>query len=201
MGLDWRKLLLCSALFCSLCKWGYAEEVRTITKEQIKSYSQAFQAEEKNKLAQRAVSKAGFEEVGIDLARYAAIKRVFSHEAKERDQVTNQKSSGRCWIFAGLNVMRAPFAKEHNLDHFEFSQNYLFFWDKLEKANYFLSQVLETREKPLESREVQWLLSYPIEDGGYWHMFTSLVKKYGVVPKSTMPETFNSSDSYDTDQD
>ncbi|MFT4554640.1 MAG: bleomycin hydrolase [Chlamydiales bacterium] len=192
--------LLKSLLFSSLFLGAFitveaSENYESISAEEIDSFHQSFQVDSKNRLAQRAVSKTGFQEVGIDLARYAAIKRVFSHEAKERGQVTNQKSSGRCWIFAGLNVMSEPLVKEHNLENFEFSQNYLFFWDKLEKANYFLNEIIATRSEPLENRNVEWLLQHPIPDGGFWHLFANLVKKYGVVPKSAMPETFNSSQS------
>lgn len=82
--------------------------------------------------------------------------------------VTNQRSSGRCWLFASTNVFRVALMKRHNLDRFELSQAYLFFWDKLEKANYFLEQILDTADEDLDSRLVQTLLSQPVSDGGQW---------------------------------
>jgi len=106
--------------------------------------------------------------------------------------ITNQKVSGRCWLFTALNVLRTKVVEKYNLKEFEFSQNYLFFWDQLEKANLFLESVIASREKNIDDREVQWLFQNPIGDGGVWTMMPSLVVKYGVVPKEIMPESYNS---------
>jgi len=106
--------------------------------------------------------------------------------------ITNQKSSGRCWLFTALNVLRPKVIEKYNLKEFEFSQNYLFFWDQLEKANLFLESIIATEEKEIDDREVQWLFQNPIADGGVWSMMPSLVAKYGVVPKEIMPESYNS---------
>jgi len=106
--------------------------------------------------------------------------------------ITNQKASGRCWLFTALNVLRPKIIEKYNLKEFEFSQNYLFFWDQLEKANLFLESIIATREKDIDDREVQWLFQNPIGDGGVWSMMPSLVAKYGVVPKEIMPESYNS---------
>ena len=110
-------------------------------------------------------------------------------------EATNQMSSGRCWLFAGLNTMRLRAMKKMNLANFELSQNYAFCWDKLEKANYFLENIIETRDESIQSRLTMWLLSGPLNDGGQWDMFANLISRYGVVPKSAMPETLNSSNS------
>ncbi len=109
--------------------------------------------------------------------------------------VTNQKRSGRCWLFAGLNILRFKTAQKYNLEKFELSQNYNFFYDKLEKANLFLEKIIETRKEDINSREVVFLLKNPIPDGGQWNMVVELVKKYGVVPKEVMPETYHSSNT------
>ena len=97
--------------------------------------------------------------------------------------VTNQKSSGRCWLFAALNAMRIPFMKENNIDDFEFSQGHLFFWDKIERANYFLNTVVEiAKRSPSEragGRLLSFLLEAPVSDGGQWDMVVNLVKKHG----------------------
>ena len=95
--------------------------------------------------------------------------------------ITNQRSSGRCWLFAATNVFRVAIMKKHNLQSFELSQSYLFFWDKLEKANYFLEQVLDTLDEDLDGRLMQALLASPIGDGGQWDMVRNLVRKYGLV--------------------
>ncbi len=106
--------------------------------------------------------------------------------------ITNQKSSGRCWLFTGLNVLRAQMIREHDLPAFEFSQNYCSFFDLLEKSNLFLQGIIDTRDRPLDDRTVEWLLKHPVSDGGQFTGVSNLVMKYGVVPKSAMPETFQS---------
>lgn len=110
-------------------------------------------------------------------------------------KVTNQARSGRCWMFAGLNLFRAATRNLLQVKDFEFSQNYLMFWDKLERANYILEAVIETADRPLDDRVVAWLLRQPLGDGGQWDMFVSLVRKHGVVPKTAMPETESSGNS------
>ena len=108
---------------------------------------------------------------------------------------TNQKSSGRCWGFAGLNLFRVYLGRKHNLKDFQFSQSYFMFWDKLEKANYFLESILSTAEENFDSRIVMHLLQTPTEDGGQWDMWANLIKKYGVIPQAEMSESFSSSQS------
>jgi bleomycin hydrolase len=103
--------------------------------------------------------------------------------------VTNQRSSGRCWIFAATNVFRVAIIKKHNLSSFELSQAYLFFWDKLEKANWFFEQIIDTADEDIDGRLVQVLLSDPVGDGGQWDMLANLVTKYGLV----CPPSFNMS--------
>ncbi|ODV90992.1 hypothetical protein CANCADRAFT_115187 [Tortispora caseinolytica NRRL Y-17796] len=102
--------------------------------------------------------------------------------------ITNQKSSGRCWLFATCNVFRVQLMKKFNLEECELSQSYLFFYDKLEKANYFLQNIIETASEPLDGRLVQRLLSEPVSDGGQWDMIINLVSKYGVIPHSCYPD-------------
>ncbi|CAD6587372.1 MAG: hypothetical protein CYPHOPRED_003901 [Cyphobasidiales sp. Tagirdzhanova-0007] len=109
--------------------------------------------------------------------------------------VTNQKSSGRCWLFATMNCARLTFAKKYNVDEFQFSQSYLFFWDKLEKANFYLENMIDLVEEPLDSRTVQYLSAMPENDGGQWDMAVNLVEKYGVCPQSLFPESYSSSNS------
>jgi len=119
----------------------------------------------------------------------------FNHKIETKG-ITDQKSSGRCWLFAGLNVLRPRVIKKYNLSEFEFSQSYLFFWDKMEKANFFLEYVIHNIGRDPLDREYSEILDNGIGDGGYWSYVVDLVTKYGVVPKSAMPETYNSSTSW-----
>ncbi len=109
--------------------------------------------------------------------------------------VTNQKSSGRCWLFASLNVMRPRVIEKYNLNDFYFSQNYSFFWDQLEKANLFLEEIIFTKDKKINDRTVEWLFKHPINDGGVWNSFVNVTEKYGLVPQSIMPETHSSNNT------
>ncbi|RMZ89538.1 hypothetical protein DV736_g3230, partial [Chaetothyriales sp. CBS 134916] len=113
----------------------------------------------------------------------------------EGSPITNQRSSGRCWLFATTNVLRVALMKKHNLKTFELSQAYLFFWDKLEKSNWFLEQIIDTSSQPLNSRLVQELLSSPVSDGGQWDMAANLVAKYGLVPQVLYPDNYSAQNS------
>ena len=113
----------------------------------------------------------------------------------EGGPITNQRSSGRCWLFASTNVLRVPLMKRYNLDDFELSQSYLFYYDKLEKANWFLEQMVDTAGEDLSGRLVQQLLGDLISDGGQWDMVYNLVEKYGLVPQSLYPDSWNAKNS------
>lgn len=106
--------------------------------------------------------------------------------------ITDQQQSGRCWLFTGLNVLRAQMMAKYDLDEMEFSQNYCFFYDQLEKANLFLQGIIDTREKPMDDKMVEWLFRNPISDGGQFTGISDVIGKYGVVPSSVMPETYSS---------
>ncbi|KWW30799.1 MAG: Aminopeptidase C [bacterium P3] len=110
--------------------------------------------------------------------------------------ITNQKSSGRCWMFTGLNVLRNKTIREHNLPaDFQFSQAYLFFYDQLEKSNLFLQAIIDTYNKPMSDQEVEWLFKNPLSDGGQFTGVANLVSKYGLVPGDVMPETYNTNNT------
>jgi bleomycin hydrolase len=157
-------------------------------------YSAAFAADPKNRLALNAVTATKVQQVARSREAVVRSEHTFSHLIKTAD-ITNQKQSGRCWMFAGLNVFRVEAMKRLKMEQFELSQNYLMFWDKLEKANYFLETMIATAAEPTDGRLIWFLLQDPIGDGGQWDMFANLVRKYGVVPKSAMPETESSSGS------
>ncbi len=161
--------------------------------EDIARFETAFDSDPKNRLALNAVTQNPVSVIALN-RKVLNQTHVFSHVI-ETPEATSQESSGRCWMFAGLNTFRLEAMKRMNLEAFELSQSYLMFWDKLEKANFFLENIIETRHETLDSRIVMWRLADPVPDGGQWDMFVNLVKKYGVVPKSVMPETNSSSAS------
>jgi bleomycin hydrolase len=110
----------------------------------------------------------------------------------ETKGITNQNKSGRCWLYTGLNTLRPMVREKYKLNEFEFSQTYNFFWDQLEKANLFYEAVLATANKPIDDREVAWLFKHPVGDGGQWTTFSDNVQKYGLVPATAMPDTWQS---------
>ncbi|MEM8737939.1 MAG: C1 family peptidase [Planctomycetota bacterium] len=154
----------------------------------------AFAADPERVRMQNAVTRTALDDVALNRGVVTGIDHTFSHVLDDWS-VTSQKKSGRCWMFAGLNLLRVGAMQKMNLGSFEFSQNYTFFWDKLERANYFLEQILATADRPVEDRAVAYLLDHPLDDGGQWNMFVNVVKKYGLVPKSAMPETESSSNT------
>ena len=117
-----------------------------------------------------------------------------------KDRVSDQKASGRCWMFAALNTFRHKMIAGFQLEDFELSQAHTFFWDKYEKSNWFLEQMLATADQELTSRKVKFLLDTPQQDGGQWDMVVSLFEKYGVVPKSVYPESISSGNSRELNQ-
>jgi len=166
-----------------------------ITLSNIRKFNKSFNSSTSNQLARNALIQNDINKVAVHWENYSKINHIFSNTISKQLPVTNQKSSGRCWGFAGLNLLRLEIVKNYNLSNFEFSQNYFMFWDKLEKANYFLENILKTLDQNYDSRLMMHLLQAPVQDGGQWDMFVNLIEKYGLVPKSVMPETNHSSKS------
>ncbi len=167
---------------------------QSVTNEDIKRFLASFDGDPKNLLALNAVTENGIAAVALSRKEVDRINYTFSNLI-DSPEATNQERSGRCWLFSGLSLLCLEAMKKLNLQTFELSEVYQMFWDKLEKANYFLENIIETRDEPLDSRMILALLSDPLSDGGQWDMFVNLVDKYGVVPKSFMPETISSSNS------
>jgi bleomycin hydrolase len=163
--------------------------------DEISHYRRAFESDPRHRAALNAVTKTTVKNVAMNRQAVVRANHTYSHVVKA-GEATSQNASGRCWMFAGLNLFRMKAAEQMNLENFELSQNYLFFWDKLEKANYFLESILGTLDEDTDSRLISWLMQSPIQDGGQWDMFVNLVKKYGVAPKEAMPETESSSASH-----
>lgn len=146
------------------------------------------------RLARNAVTTAGIDAAALDRDRVVGTPRVVS-DRLDGWAVTAQKKSGRCWLFSSLNLLRATTRRDLGVKDFEFSQNFALFWDKFERANFFLEDVIATAAEPLDGRLVQFLLSEVMGDGGQWDMAVSLYAKHGVVPKEAMPETEASSNT------
>jgi len=169
-----------------------------ITFEEIAQASEAFHAERANEVAKNAVTGQGIRAVAKVPEQAALSTGTFDIEVKQGAR-TDQQRSGRCWMFAALNTFRVQTMRKFNLKDFEFSQAFPLFWDKLEKANWFLENIIDTVDEPRDGRLVQFLLVDPVGDGGQWDMFRALVNKYGAVPKEAMPETACSRNTYDMD--
>ena len=161
-----------------------------LTLQEIAEFSRDFNADPKNQVIARAAGRSGVLEASYNERVAGRLTRGFSTEL-DTDNVTNQKQSGRCWLFSTLNVLRHDFGAKHKAKNFTLSQAYNFFWDKIERANNFYEKIIETADKPLDDREVRAYLDFAGGDGGQWAMAVSLVKKYGVVPSYAMPESFN----------
>ena len=167
---------------------------RSLTFDQITQFKNVFDTSETSSLMQNVVTQRDVNEVALNRGIVTESVHSFSNLLDDWS-VTNQARSGRCWMFAGLNMFRVESKDVLNVKEFEFSQNYLMFWDKIERANFLLEAIIDTADKPIDDRTVSWLLQRGVEDGGQWDMFVSLVKKHGVVPKTVMPETESSSNS------
>ena len=168
---------------------------KKISKELINELTKKFSLDQHVQVVRNAMIKTNLSELSMNWEKYRKIDHSFSHVISGEMPATNQKSSGRCWGFAGLNLFRVYLGRKHNLKDFQFSQSYFMFWDKLEKANYFLESILSTIDEDFDSRIVMHLLQTPTEDGGQWDMWANLIKKYGVIPQAEMSESFSSSQS------
>ena len=165
-----------------------------LTVQELEKFSADFNKNPENKVIARAAQRSGVLEASYNDRVQSELTRVFSTEL-DTDNVTNQKHSGRCWLFATLNVLRHEFGKKYKAKDFTFSQAYNFFWDKIERANMFYNRILDSADMPLDSRQVKSDLDFAGADGGQFQMAAALVEKYGVVPSYAMPETFNTNDT------
>lgn len=165
-----------------------------LTQELIGGMEERFSERPVNRALQNAVTQTSVEEVSLNRRVVAATDHTFSNLLDDWS-ATHQRATGRCWLFAGLNLLRVGAMKKMNVKDFEFSQNYLFYWHKLERANFFFEAIIQTREREVDDRTVAYLLDHPVDDAGQWTMFANLVERHGLVPKAFMPETQSSSSS------
>ena len=162
-----------------------------ISEEMLGRIRQGYTGTPEQKAVKNALASNSIATLAINGENLSMIDTHFSHRVPTKG-ITNQKSSGRCWLFTGLNVLRAKMIAKYDLPGLEFSQNYNSFYDLLEKSNLFLQAIIDTRDLPMEDRKVDWLLKNPIGDGGQFTGVSNLLMKYGVVPREAMPETFQS---------
>lgn len=165
-----------------------------ITSKMLDDFKKKYNNDNTSKTIGNAIASKGIDDASLNQEAIRKHNFVFSDTTK-MGEITSQKQSGRCWMFAALNTARVTTMQKLNMKTLEFSQNYTLFWDKLEKANFFLDAIIETVDEDLDSRVVSHLLTAPLQDGGQWDMFKGILKKYGIVPKYMMPETFHSSNT------
>jgi len=170
------------------------DEAAILSADTIAGCRRDFDSAARYRIAQNAVAQTTVTNVALNRAVVTGMDHTFSNLLDDWP-ATNQKKSGRCWMFAALNLFRAGAIKRMNLKSFEFSQNYTLFWDKFERANYFLEAIIDSADRPVGDRTVCFLLDRPLDDGGQWNMFVNLVRKHGLVPQAVMPETESSSNT------
>lgn len=172
-----------------------------ITPEFIETCEKKFKANPANIIARNAINSVGSLFSTMSSTRRNEISHVFLNSIKKHHlRATNQGASGRCWMFAALNTFRHILINALDLDNFEFSEVYLFFWDKFERSNSFLLWFMQHPEYNPSDREYEYMITSYMSDGGWWNTFANLVSKYGVVPKDAMKETHQSTDSEDMNQ-
>ena len=165
-----------------------------ISAEMLSEISKGYEGDADDRAIRNALAGSSIATLSVNADNAAMIDTHFSDRVKTKG-ITDQQSSGRCWLFTGLNVLRAKMIAKYDLPGMEFSQNYLFFYDQLEKANLFLQGVIDTKDLPFEDRKVDWLFSNPLSDGGQFTGVSNLIVKYGLVPSDAMPETYQSNNT------
>ena len=188
-----KKLFLCAAIVIGTLSASAQTQSKNggISEEMMGRIRQGYTASAEQKAIKNALASNSIATLAINAENLTMCDTHFSHQVKTVG-ITNQKSSGRCWLFTGLNVLRAKMIDKYDLPEMEFSQNYCSFYDLLEKSNLFLQAIIDTRELALDDRKVEWLIRNPIGDGGQFTGVSNIIMKYGVAPKSAMPETFQS---------
>ncbi|MGP1451336.1 MAG: C1 family peptidase [Metamycoplasmataceae bacterium] len=166
-----------------------------IDKNLLENFAKKYAKDKTNLIIQNAVAKVGPNEVSFNNEVLRNHSFQFSVETKKAG-ITNQKKSGRCWIFATFNVMKTKILESLKVEEFEFSQNFIHFYDKLEKTNSLFNIAIENPSFTIDTRLFTTLYKDPVSDGGYWGFIPNLISKYGICPKSAMPETFSSSNTY-----
>lgn len=162
-----------------------------ISAEMLKQIQNYYQGTAADKAIRNAIGANSIKSLTLNQEKQTGLDTDFAVKVESKG-ITDQQSSGRCWLFTGLNVMRAKAIARFDLPELEFSQTYSFFWDQLEKSNLFLQGIIDTADKPMTDQTVEWLFKHPLSDGGTFTGVADIVSKYGLVPKEAMPETYSS---------
>ncbi|MBO4590106.1 MAG: C1 family peptidase [Bacteroidaceae bacterium] len=177
-------LLLTTQLVCA----------QSLTPELLSRIQAAQTTTTGDKVIRNALAAGDIQNIAVNQSNQGELDTYFTYSVPTKG-ITDQKGSGRCWMFTGLNVLRSQMIRQHHLEGMEFSQVYLFFYDQLEKSNLFLQAVIDTRTRPMEDKTVEWLFKNPLSDGGTFTGIADLTAKYGVVPAGVMPETYASNNT------
>ena len=188
-----RRLTIYILLFASLLSAAHAQN-GAISADMLAKIKKSYVPTASDRAIRNAVAGSDIRKLAANADNAAQFNADFSNKVKTKG-ITNQESSGRCWLFTGLNVLRAQAIDQHNLDELKLSPNFIFFYDQLEKSNLFLQGIIDTRSKPMDDKMVEWLLKNPLSDGGTYTGVADLVAKYGIVPQSVMPETYSSNNT------
>ena len=194
-----KRIILTAAVAAFFAAGAYAQQTAGsheggISAEMLAEISKGYEGDADDRAIRNALAGSSIATLSVNADNAAMIDTHFSDRVKTKG-ITDQQSSGRCWLFTGLNVLRAKMIDKYDLPGMEFSQNYLFFYDQLEKANLFLQGVIDTKDLPFEDRKVDWLFSNPLSDGGQFTGVSNLIVKYGLVPSDAMPETYQSNNT------
>ena len=189
-----KKLIICAALMVGALGASAQTKDGGISADMLSRISKSYTGSAEQKAIRNALATNSIAALAVNSENLAMIDTHFSDRVKTKG-ITNQLSSGRCWLFTGLNVLRARMIDKYDLPAMEFSQNYNSFYDLLEKSNLFLQAIIDTRSLPMDDRKVDWLIKNPIGDGGQFTGVSNLIMKYGVVPKEAMPETYQSNNT------
>lgn len=182
---------LITAVALSLAINTYAQtENGSISSDMLNDIIGSYSETQSDRAIMNAVCANSISKLAMNHENLAFVDTHFSHKVSSKG-ISDQKSSGRCWMFTGMNVMRAKMISKYNLGEFEFSHAYTFFWDQLEKSNLFLQGIIDTSDKPWDDQTVQWLLKNPLNDGGQFTGVSDIIGKYGLVPKDVMQETYS----------
>ena len=189
-----KRLLTVAAMLLSIGTLSAQQPTGGISEAMLQEIRSSHKLTQADKAAHNAMAQASIATLAINGENLAMIDTHFSHRVKTKG-ITDQHQSGRCWLFTGLNVLRAEMIEKYNLPSMNFSQNYLFFYDQLEKCNLFLQAVIDTKHLKMDDRQVEWLFKNPLSDGGQFTGVSNLVMKYGVVPAEVMPENFQTNNT------
>lgn len=184
----YKSILIISLLLSALNI--HSQNQSNINPDLLKSFSEKYNSNPANAAIENAIRNNSLKDLAFDNQNSSKFDNYFKYKVSNKG-ITNQKKSGRCWMFTGLNVIRPHIIQKYNLNDFQFSHTYLFFYDQLEKSNLFLEGIIENADKDLNSREIEWFFKNPIGDGGQWTGVVDLIEKYGIVPANVVNETYS----------